>query len=57
MSKVTSFIVTLMLWMAWGVSAGYAGVVAFKPEFWPLWAVTMLMCLFYGNKHHWEKKE
>ena len=57
MNKVTSFIITLMLWMAWGISTGYAGVNAMQPKFWPVWIVTLLMCVFYGNKHHWEKKE
>jgi hypothetical protein len=48
--------VGLALWMAWVFAAEKAGV-SYRQgsSFWVLWGITLIMAIWYGNKHHIEK--
>ena len=56
MKKVLIFMVGLALWMAWVFAAEKAGV-SYRQgsSFWVLWGITLIMAIWYGNKHHIEK--
>lgn len=58
MSKLLSFLIGLAIWLAWGFAASAAGLSAQQgASYWLLWGVTLILAVWYGNKHHFEQKE
>lgn len=56
MKQFLTFLVGLVLWVAWAFAADAAGASYRKGSpFWILWGITLLMSIWYGNKHHLEK--